>query len=243
MSLIVAFMLAAADVLYECASWLFQRGAEIRGVYLIGAYLTPIMWDIASFLKNIVSSLRQGANHFNAFYYDVMNSFARLQPIMGLVWWMDRIIDFISNPLPYIISWVRQTFWWVEWIYYNAYEYVFPQVLRFLDSNFPQWRDLGGWIYNYVSSWVHDWNTFRFDPVRWVVERLRAYSYNVSRFLSDPDGYLRERVNAFFPDLQAFIYNPADYIINKLTDKLEIFAERNLMRLVKIAENIINNIF
>lgn len=243
MSLISYWVERSADVLYDIASACFEWGAKIRGVYLLGAFLTPILWDIGSFLKNIVSSLRQGNNHFNSFYYDVMNSFARLQPVMSLLWWMDRLIDFISNPLPYIIAWIRQTFWWVEWIYYNAYEFIFPHVVRLLDTYFPQWRDIAGHIYAYVSSWVHDWNTFRFDPVRWVVERLRSYSYNVSRFLSDPDGYLRERVNAFFPDLQAFIFNPAEYIINKLADRLEVFAERNLMRLVKIAENIISAIF
>lgn len=243
MSLISWLIDKAADTLYEVASTLFEWGARIRAVYLIGTFVTPVLWDAASLIKGVVSYLRQGNNHFNSFYYDVMNSFSRLQPVMGFLHWMNAIIDFISNPYPYIRNWVMGLFGYIEWMYYNAYDFIFPHVVRLLDTYFPQWRDLAGWVNGYLNGWVRDWNLFRFDAVRWVYEMLRMYSWNLNQLLQDPDEYIRDKVNQFFPEIRNFFDNPADYIINQLTDRLEIFAERNLSRLVKIAENILNTIF
>jgi hypothetical protein len=236
-------LISVSNALIEITQFLGQKAGQIYRVYLIGPYLAPLLYDIAIKTLGMANRVHDFKNGLEDFYYWVRDNVQSNPLLNTLLWYARALIDFISNPYPTVVNIVRSAFNYLDWMYYHAYEFVYPHAIRILDTYFPQWRDVWGFLVGRIGELFQDFNTLRFDPVRWVLDRLRQYSYNVSRFLSDPDGYIIERVKVFFPDLQRFLFSPADYIIEKLSEKLESFADRNMARILKIAENILSAIF
>jgi hypothetical protein len=237
------FLTKVSDAAYLAGNRFMMLGSTISGIYLLGQYLATPFYFVGANIIGISINMSLASNAFVNFYNQVVGGAQTSGILDTLIYYANQLINFITNPLAYVANWVRQVFWWIDYIYYNTYEFIFAHVIRILDVYFPYWRDIGGWVYNWVSSWVYDWHTFRFDPVRWVTNLLSYYSGAIASFLRDPDGWVRERVRVFFPELQSFLFSPADYILEKLSDRLELFIERNLSRLVKAVENALSSLF
>ena len=218
-------------------------GSKILGVYLIGQYLAIPFFGIGGRVILASTRIAQAGNTFERVYDEIRQGVILPYAIQELINWKGEIINFIINKRSYILDTVRPLLNGIDTFLQNPYSYLLSHVLAIVNNNYPLLRDIVGRITGVLSDLIPNFSELRFNPVKWVIDKIKAYSSALNRFISDPDGYIKERLLVFFPSLKAFFDDPANYIIEKLSDKLEVFAERNLTRLIKIVENALNNIF
>jgi len=232
-----------AERFYYVGNGFLVTGANIAGVYLIGGALSGLFFEVGSRFIGVGIDLYNAGSQFDEFYNQVRSGISGNPILQQLIEWAGELINFISNRDNFIINLVRSVFGGIDAILRNTYSYILPHVLQIIYDRFAFMRDINTHIINFLGTLIPSFSILRSNPVQWIIDRLKIYSLALGRFINDPDGYIKEKLYAFFPDLRLFLENPTEYIMMKLGDKLEIFVERYLSRLIKIVESAINNIF
>ena len=232
-----------AALIHGAGANIVSLGSKILNIYLIGQHLAIPFFTIGGRVILASTSIAQAAGKWETVYDEIRQGVTLPDALRELMNWKSEIINFIINKRTYILDTIRPLLNGVDVFMQNPYNYLLSYVVAIVTNNFPMLRDIVGKVIEIIGGVIPNFSTLRFDPVRWVIDKIKAYSSALSRFVSDPDGYIKEMLFARFPNLRLFLDDPANYIVEKLSDKLETFAERNLTRLIKIVENALNNIF
>lgn len=240
---VVYTLFSMGSFIIDTGSDLVRAANRIRSVYLLGLYLYAPIADTGFNVITLGSQVVALGRSFESVYNELRNGAVLSGVLQSLTYWAGALINFISNPYPFVLSIVRSAFSGIDMVLHSTYAFILPHVLQIIYNNFGFLRDLSSYVAGIVDNLVPDFYTLRFNPAKWVFDRLSAYSNQAARILLDPDEWLREKVRVFFPTLFTFLDNPADYIVDKFSERLEAFADRYMLRIVKIAENIISAIF
>lgn len=220
-----------------------QLATRIAGIYLIGQYLATPFASVANYLIQTATEINAlGDAWENTFDY-IETKLNKITDLGNLQYYASRLIAFIANPVPTIFNTLRILYPSLSQLVDNTYAFIRPIVTSLIHETVGTLENIQDRIIAIISTIIPHYNIFRFNPVSWVIDRLREYSSLIGHFLSDPDGFLRERIKIFFPDIWAFLQDPRGFILEKLIEGLEIIGERYLPRLSKIVENFLSNLF
>lgn len=225
------------------ASLFTVLGNRISSVYLIGQYLAIPFLNTASYLIQVGSDIRNVANSWDD-VLDIINAkLSQINVLGDLRYYANKLIAFIQNPTLVIFQSIRTLYPDLDRLFDNLYGYLHPIILSIVREVSGTLEEIRNYVNEKIFAAIPGFNLFRFDPVEWVIEKIRQYSGTFSQFLQDPDGFIVERIRIYFPDLWLFFQDPRDFIIDKVVEGFETLSERYLARVHKIIENIISQLF
>jgi hypothetical protein len=237
------FLIRATNKLVLISTTLSIMAARIANIYLIGQYLyLPFAYTALYLVQLAVEINNVGDAVENAFDY-IESRLNSVTDTSGLFQYASRLIAFILNPIPTVFRAIRTLYPVLDEIADNTYNFIRPFVVSIIREVFGNISDIETFVRNIINSLIPDFNLLRFNPIGWVIDKIRQYSGLLGNFISDPNGFIIAVVRAFFPDLWVFIQDPRGFIMEKLIEGFEILANQYLLRIQKIVENVLNIIF
>ena len=218
-------------------------GVQIQSIYLIGQYLAQPFLDVGIFINQAALRIYSIGLQWDDFYYELQAKLNSLNLDNPIFEYANKLINFIVNPKPTVLNAINQLFPNLQTLVDDTYNYLKPIIQQVINEVLGTVQSIAVTIENVISILIPDFSTLRYNPVSWVIKRLQQYSSSLYSFIQDPSGYIRERIKVLFPDLQAFLNSPRDYILEKVVDGFELSLNRYILRLQKIIERALANLF
>lgn len=240
---ITYFLQVLASRFVLIASKFYALAAKIQNIYLIGQYLSTPFLNIGVFFSNAALDVLDISNQWNAFYSELQTQLQNIGTDNPLIEYAQKLISFITNPKPVILKAIRALYPKIDAIHDDTYNFFKPIISQIITEITGGLQNIAETINGILSVVIPDFNTLKNNPVLWVINRLKAYSGNLANFIIDPDGWIRDRLKLLFPDIAAFLLNPVNYILDKVVDGFELKLDKYMIRLQKIIEKGISNLF
>ncbi len=232
-----------ASYLNGVRSDIFGMAVAIQRIWLIGDNLYSWFASIAARMGATVSYVYQLADSWLSVYHQLLNLVPDVPNLSQLLFYLDDLISLVRDFAYAVGQAIRQRFPALYNFNLDPVAYILETIYRFTGLSYDFVHNPRGVIANMIVDALGDVRNLILNPYVYIVNKLTLGNPLLQLLLLRPDLWLRRELNILFPSWEQFISNPTDFILETFITGLERLLARYVVRLVKIAETIIDVIF
>lgn len=218
-------------------------GNTIRGVWLIGQYLSGWLFVIAGLFRSLDDIAEDAANGWNEFYRWVTQNLNIDDRLRELMRYADDLISFIRYPFDWILDSIRDNLPDLYAIARDPIAWLLETITRYTGIDWDFLDSPTRWLRDRLREIIGDVLDIARDPRAWLTNWLASIIPDWFEFIYDARRWVRMRIEDEFPDLVLFLRDPDRFLLDKFLDYLDLLADRYRERVIKLAEKIIGAIF
>lgn len=176
-------------------------------------------------------------------YNDLRNSFTLpviLTTLSNYAW---DLIGFINNPVLWVRTWIRTSFPTIDNVLINPVSFVLSVINTYIHIPQELQSDPSGYIRTLIENILGELATIRNDPVGYIRNVVIRLFPIVMTITGDAGSWIISHIQSRFPLLIQFAQNPDGFILERITVAFDRLLETNKSKLLKLAENILQEIF
>lgn len=218
-------------------------GNAIRNVWLIGQYFAGWLYAIGGLFRSLEDVAGDAAHGWSEFYNWVLHSLNIDDRLRDLMRYADDLVSFIRYPFVWIADSIRDFFPDLFEVARDPIAWLLETLTRYTGISWEFLDSPLQWLRSRLRDLIGDVLEIARDPRGWLIDWLGEIIPDWFEFLYDARMWVRKRIEDEFPDLVRFLRDPDRFLIEKFLEFIDDFAGRYQNRVIKLVEQIINNIF